>query len=233
MAGRQCDECRQTFNSEQALGQHQRDTGHSHRTHRSWRERLRQPTVLSAAGAAAVILILGGLGYAFLGGGMAGPASDQAHWGQKADVTSEDVGTSVGKRAPEFSLSSINGEPISGNPDKPTVLFFMAAWCGSCIPEERALAKLHRQYGDQVGIISVDADPNTDSPGDVRRFQQQYGGPWPHALSGKMTQRFRVRSLDTTLVLNRNNVITYRDAHPTNRATLEREIHKVLPKDGI
>ncbi len=225
MANRRCETCHQTFVSAQALRQHQRDTGHSTR---SWHERLTTPTVLAALGVAAGILVLGVLGYAFLGGDLAG-ASDMAPTGQKAQVTRSSVGTSVGNRAPEFSLTSIDGDRISYNADRPKVIFFMAAWCGSCIPEERALAKLHRQYGDHVQIISVDADPQTDSPADTRRFQEQYGGPWPHALSGQIAQLFRVRSLDTTLVLNRNNVITYRDAHPTGYEALRREILKVLP----
>lgn len=225
MANRRCETCHQTFVSAQALRQHQRDTGHSAR---SWHERLTTPTVLAALGVAAGILVLGVLGYAFLGGDLAG-ASDMAPTGQKAQVTRSSVGTSVGNRAPEFSLTSIDGDRISYNADRPRVIFFMAAWCGSCIPEERALAKLHRQYGDRVQIISVDVDPQNDTKADTRRFQRQYGGPWPHALSGQIAQTFRVRSLDATLVLNRNNVITYRDSHPTGYETLELQVQKVLP----
>lgn len=229
-SNRRCDQCHQVFDSEQALRQHQRDTGHAAR---HWSQWLSEPKALTAVGATAVILVVGILGYAFLGGSGRSPmATGSSALGARADRTAEAVGTSVGKRAPEFSLTSIDGNRIPYDSDKPKVIFFMAAWCGSCIPEERALGELHRQYGDRVQIISVDADPQNDTEADTRRFQKQYGGPWPHALSGKMARLFRVKSLDTTLVLNRNNVITYRDAHPTGRPTLKRAIMKVLPSSS-
>jgi len=43
---------------------------------------------------------------------------------------------------------------------KPTLLFFMADWCGYCqrvLPEVKAF---ERDYGDQVNIITVDLDTN-------------------------------------------------------------------------
>lgn len=241
-----CEGCSKAFQSERDLQQHQTDTGHdksttgrassrnaSHGKAQGVLRRLTQPKGPIAAGVGALVLALGALGFAFLGGSeSSSEPAELAPLGTKADLTAETVGTSVGKRAPEFSLTSIDGDAIPYDSDKPTVIFYMAAWCTECIPEERALATLHGRYGDQVQIISVDVDPQNDSAADTRRFQRQYGGPWPHALSGEMARLFRVSSLDTTLVLNRHNVITYRDEHPTDYETLRRQVRKVLPDNS-
>ncbi len=40
------------------------------------------------------------------------------------------------------------------------VLFFMAAWCTTCIPEARALNALYEEYGDRgLRILAIDIDP--------------------------------------------------------------------------
>ena len=45
------------------------------------------------------------------------------------------------------------------------VLFFMAAWCTTCIPEARALNALYEEYGDRgLPILAIDIDPRDTEP---------------------------------------------------------------------
>lgn len=138
------------------------------------------------------------------------------------------IGTTVGQVSPAFSLEDIDGRSIMRDAGKPTVLFFMAAWCASCAAEERALVQLHRSYGDQINIISIDVDERSDTPSDLRRFQQRFGGPWSHALNAQLALDLRVKYLDTTLILNEDGVITFRDERATDYGTLDREIKKAV-----
>ena len=49
--------------------------------------------------------------------------------------------------------------------DKPTLLFFMADWCGYCQRVIPAVEAFERDYGDQVEIVTVDLD--TLARGDI------------------------------------------------------------------
>ncbi len=159
------------------------------------------------------------------------PAIDRALPGPKAGLTSAVVGNAEGQRLPEFALTDINGRPIAYDSGKPRIIFFMASWCLPCVAEERALARVHGKYGDRVGIVTIDVDLRNDTVADLRTFQQRYGGDWPHALDVELAILLKVRSLDTTYVVNRNNVITYLDMWATDFETLESEVLKVLPAE--
>lgn len=93
------------------------------------------------------------------------------------------------------------------------------------------MAKLYQEYGDRVEIITVDIDTRTDTVADLQDFQRRYGDSWPHVLNWQMAGLFKVNRLDTTYILNRNNVITYTDGWSTTYETLEREVLKVLPSE--
>ena len=197
-----------------------------------WASRLLiHPGAKLAVVLAILVAVVGALRYvpALTGAQSEAPAIDRALLGSKADLTSAVVGISEGQRAPRFSLTSIDGRKIVYDSGKPRVIFFMASWCIPCVAEERALARVHRKYGDKVEIVTVDVDLRNDTVADLQEFQRRWGDDWPHALNVELAMLFRVRSLDTTYVLNRNNVITYLDMWPTDFETLEREVLKVLP----
>jgi len=172
---------------------------------------------LGIAAAAATLVVLVGVGVLLMGNAS-----------QSIDQHGTSSGTTVGQVAPPFSVADVDGQLTSRSEDRPTVLFFMAAWCASCASEERALAQLYRAFGDQVDIISIDIDERSDTPEDVRGFQRRFGGPWPHVLNAKLALAWRVKYLDTTLILNKDSVISYRDERATDYGTLERAIKSVL-----
>lgn len=51
--------------------------------------------------------------------------------------------------APDFTAPTLGGGEftLSAHRGKPVVLFFMAYWCGTCVGEAQALAKLHNVTG--------------------------------------------------------------------------------------
>jgi thiol-disulfide isomerase/thioredoxin len=139
-------------------------------------------------------------------------------------------GLGVGERPPDFALKSVGGDTISLRPvEHPTVLFFMAAWCTSCKEEEHSLAQLHEQYGEQVRLISIDVDPQRDSMVDLRQFKQQYGGDWPHLMgTTELIRAYRITSLDTTYLLDRQGVTHYKDMGVTSVGTFTQQLTPLL-----
>ncbi len=199
-----------------------------------WASRLlNHPGAKLAVVLAILVVAVGALRYvpALTGAQSEEPAIDRALLGSKADLTSAVVGAAEGQRLPEFALTDIDGRPIAYDSGKPRIVFFMASWCVPCAAEERALARVHGKYGDRVGIVTVDVDLRNDTVADLRAFQQRFGGDWPHALDIELAILLKVRSLDTTYVVNRNNVITYLDMWATDFETLESEVLKVLPAE--
>ena len=130
------------------------------------------------------------------------------------------VGTKLGEIAPDFTIPTLEGGTFSlaeqhGNP---TIVFFMAYWCGTCIQEDRALAQLKDEYGNQLNIVAIDIDPSS-TPDALAQFKHAADDgdfTWAFDAGQQVTQVYQVRSLDTTLILDENGVVVYRDEFPTH-----------------
>ncbi|HRN51854.1 MAG TPA: TlpA disulfide reductase family protein [Anaerolineales bacterium] len=137
----------------------------------------------------------------------------------------ETVGTQLGEAAPDFSLSTLEGETftLSTHRGKPTIIFFMAYWCGTCVHEAQALTQLKHEYGDAIIIIAIDLDPSS-TPESLSQFKRTAGNGdyiWGFDLDGVITNSWRVKTLDTTLILDSDGVVVYRDEYPTNYETFK------------
>lgn len=137
-----------------------------------------------------------------------------------------------GRQAPDFAVPTLEGGTftLSEQRGKPIVLFIMAYWCATCVPEAQALAELHQKYGDQVTIIALDVDPSS-TPERLQKFREWVGEPdyvWAFDQGQRVAQAYRVRSLDTTIIINQAGQIVYSDAYPTRYETLEEQIRKLL-----
>jgi peroxiredoxin len=140
-------------------------------------------------------------------------------------ATSGSVGISVGDTAPNFSVPTLDGETftLTDGRGNPAIVFFMAYWCGTCLPEAQALAQLKGEYGDKLNIVAIDLDPSS-TPQALEQFKQAAGGEsltWAFDTDQQVASSFQVRSLDTTLVLNAGGVIVYRDEFPSPYKTLK------------
>lgn len=137
-----------------------------------------------------------------------------------------------GREAPDFAVPTLEGGTftLSTHQGRPVILFVMAYWCATCVPEAQALAKLHQKYGDRVSIVALDVDPSS-TPERLQKFRKWVGEPdyvWAFDQGQRVSQAYRVRSLDTTFIINRAGQIVYSDAYPTPYQTLEEQIRKLL-----
>lgn len=165
---------------------------------------------LIAAAAAGVVAV------ALLGSvaarGAEGPAPAAA---PAAQVTGS--GAQVGAQAPQVSATSLDGEAVRLPAGKPSVAFFFASWCGSCIPEAAALGELHRELGDDVDIVAVSIDPG-DTPETIGQFLEAAGSPGysvVHDLTDSIRAAYEVASLDVTVITDAAGKVAYRDAVPS------------------
>ncbi len=151
-----------------------------------------------------------------------------------AAVTPSGVaGAQVGDTAPDFSVPTLDGGTftLSAQRGRPTVIFFMAYWCSTCLSEARALAQIRDEYGDRVQIIAIDVDPSS-TPESLARFKRSAGAGdfvWAFDTAQTVARAYQVRSLDTTLILDANGVVVYRDEFPTPYRTLKRTLARAVP----
>lgn len=140
---------------------------------------------------------------------------------------------SSGEPAPDFSVRTIDGRTVSlaDVRGKPTVLFFMAYWGGSCIPEGQALDRIYEQFKDRgLQVIAVDVDP-TSSPDALREWIDAAGSPgytFSLDIRGQTALAYKVRSLDVTVVIDRDGRVVYRDSYITPYDALLKAISPVV-----
>ena len=192
-------------------------TGRKARRARQAQEKSRK-LAIGAGVALVVVVFIAWLTWSTLGG------SSQATV-QRVDVE----GSDVGKIAPNFTVPTLDNSTftLADQRGKPTVVFFMAYWCGTCMPEARALARLSMEYGDRAHIIAIDVDPSS-TPASLQQFKRAAGDgiyTWAFDAQQQVTQRYQVSALETTLIIDADGYIVYRGASPSY-GTLNREIKK-------
>lgn len=140
---------------------------------------------------------------------------------------------SAGEGAAGPALTTLDGEKFSLAEKRGEVvaLFFMAGWCGTCIPEAQAWSELYPAYKDQgLEALMVSADPN-DTPETIAAFRRAgdiRNLPWAIDKTGEFTRSLDVRALDTTIIIDRKGKVAYRDAAPTPYETLDKELKEVV-----
>jgi peroxiredoxin len=133
--------------------------------------------------------------------------------------------------APDFSIHSVNGPQFSlaAQRGHPVVMFFMAAWCISCLLESNALGRIERRHGNGVRIALVDIGRG-DSPGALKDFVQRSQGPsryWLLDAEGKIASAYGVQSLDTTYVIDKRGHVAFSDKFPLGYTDLNRVVGQV------
>lgn len=86
----------------------------------------------------------------------------------------------VGKRAPAFLVTTLDGKPVSlaDYRGKALLVNFWATWCGACKLEMPWLAQLREQYAPQgLEIVGIVTDGATEEK--VRQIADKYGVKYP------------------------------------------------------
>ncbi len=110
------------------------------------------------------------------------------------------------------------------------VIFFMAYWCPTCVPEAQALAEIQREYGDRgVRILSLDVDQASNEQL-LAQFRDRAGGQylWGIDRGFRVARALGVQMLDSTVVIDREGRVAYRDGSPTPRETLRAVVETLL-----
>jgi peroxiredoxin len=142
-----------------------------------------------------------------------------------------------GKRAPDFSLRSIDGKKVSLSDyrGKAVLINFWATWCAPCKIEMPWLVALRTQYAGQgfeiLGVSEDDADtPRTK----LAKFGQEQGLNYPLLVGDDAVSRKYggVEFLPTSYFVGRNGKIVAETAGLVSKDEVEAGIKKALAAGG-
>ena len=142
-----------------------------------------------------------------------------------------------GKRAPDFSLRSVEGKKVSLSDykGKAVLINFWATWCAPCKIEMPWLVALRKQYASQgfeiLGVSEDDADtPRTK----LAKFGQEEGLNYPLLVGDDAVSRKYggVEFLPTSYFVGRDGKIVAETAGLVSKDEVEASIKKALATGG-
>ncbi len=118
-------------------------------------------------------------------------------------------GPQVGDSAPDFQLTSLDGQPVSlsdfeGNP---VLLNFWATWCSPCQGEMPYLQEVYEGWqGTGLVLLAVDIG---ESSSRVEAFMQSEGLTFTVLLDtqGKVALQYGIRTFPTSFFIDGNGII--------------------------
>jgi len=141
----------------------------------------------------------------------------------------------VGRRAPEFALSILDGGRVIQLSDlrgQVVVINFWASWCAACREEHPNLLAAWHRYRDQ-GVVLLGIDFQ-DSPAAARAFMKQMGGDWPILSDpgSRAALDYGVYGVPETFFIGRDGVIDLKRVGASSYALLTDEIQRLLGPGG-
>lgn len=133
--------------------------------------------------------------------------------------------------APDFSISSIDGEPVrlDAYRGRVVVLDLFATWCGPCRTQMSELNQLRAYYGrSEVEILSVDVDPK-ETTQQIRDFRDEFKADWTFSSdTDGLSQKYDASSIPTMVVIDQDGNMVFRHAGVTTFSELQTIIEPLL-----
>lgn len=108
--------------------------------------------------------------------------------------------------APDFSLPSLDGDPVTLSALRGQVVFlnFWATWCPPCREEMPSIERLHRELRiEGLAVLALDVG---ESPAVVARFVESFRLSFPVLLDAdsEVSRRYGISGLPTTVLVDRS-----------------------------
>jgi peroxiredoxin len=120
------------------------------------------------------------------------------------------VGSQVGDNAPDFTLSTLDGNQfqLSALKGTPVFLSFWTTGCGACIYQMPFLESARNEMGDEIEFITIDIMENSYT---IQSLMNYYDFSLPVALDsdGSVSEDYNVIFTPTNVVIDSKGVIQY------------------------
>lgn len=129
-----------------------------------------------------------------------------------------DVGLGYNEVAPDFTLTTLDGEEVSLSDfrGEPVMINFWATWCPPCKAEMPDMQKFYEETG--MTIISVNMTSSERSRENVPKFVDEYEITFPVLMDedSEVSDQYEAYQLPTTYFLDKDGEIHFKLAGPMN-----------------
>ncbi|MBC6972044.1 TlpA family protein disulfide reductase [Bacillus sp. Xin] len=142
-------------------------------------------------------------------------------------------GIEVGKVAPDFELSKLDGTKVklSDLKGKKVILNFWATWCGPCQKEMPDMEAFYKKHKDDVEILAVNYTVSEGANGEekVKKFVEEKGVTFPILLDKdiNVTTTYKVITIPTSYFVDTKGVIQDKFIGPMTQKEMEKRIVKL------
>lgn len=149
-----------------------------------------------------LLIVVGGL-YFYIG------SKDKT---EKKNVEQTSQGVQIGNRAPDFSLTTLDGRMVklSDYRGKVVILNFWATWCPPCKAEVPEFERFYQEHhSDSIEILAVDITSQEKSKEAVSDFIKSYGISYQIVLdeTGAAADLYRISAIPTTYIIDAQGII--------------------------
>lgn len=137
----------------------------------------------------------------------------------------------IGKQAPDFSLSTIDGQTVrlaDYRGKKKVVVSFWASWCGPCRLELPVLRKFYEQHhtvDSNFEVVAVSTDDEI-APARAYALKNELNFPILFDAGQKTSAAYQVQGIPTMLVISESGVIMW--GQTGFESGFDKELEKLL-----
>ncbi|MGV3487430.1 MAG: thiol-disulfide oxidoreductase ResA [Tuberibacillus sp.] len=131
------------------------------------------------------------------------------------EVVKDKSTVSVGEKAPDFELKTMDGQivKLSDLKGQGILLNFWGTWCDPCKKEMPAINAAEERHLKDVKIIAVNIRETTS---DVRKFYKRYHLNFTTVLdrNGKVKDAYHIDNIPSTFLIDKNGVVVKKITGP-------------------
>jgi thiol-disulfide isomerase/thioredoxin len=150
--------------------------------------------------------------------------------GQKAGQSELSPAPKVGRLAPDFTLTDLEGNSVSLSDFRGKAVFinFWATWCPPCRAEMPEIEAIYQEYkGKDVVVIGVDLLEDADV---VRQYVQKGGFSWVFVFdtTGKVADNYAITAIPTSFFLDKEGIIRAVHIGAMTKRVMESQLAKAM-----
>ena len=146
----------------------------------------------------------------------------------KETVGSEETGLAIGNIAPDFELTTLEGETtrLSDYRGQRVFINFWATWCPPCRAEMPDMQKLYEQTDVDVEILAVNLQESEEV---VSEFVKEFGLTFPILMdvNSDVADTYQVRAYPTSYMIDSSGRIQFIAIGAMNHDLMVQEIEKM------
>lgn len=141
------------------------------------------------------------------------------------------TGLAVGNIAPDFELTTMDGETVRLSDYRGQRVFinFWATWCPPCRAEMPDMQQLYEEQEVPVEILAVNLTPTEPNEESIVDFVADFGLTFPILMdiNSEVAEKYKVRAYPTSYMIDSEGRISFVAPGAMNKELMAREVKKM------